>query len=90
MSLFVGQSFVIKMNTGYIIQSPDESKILFTRPDNTKGSWDAVYSSGLIIYNVKSTDINMSGTWIFQAYIKKGEDVKFGELDRQPFLKNIK
>jgi hypothetical protein len=85
--LFKGQSlFTITLDTGYNnLAGAEVKKILYQKPDGTKGEWEATASGTQLIYDVEPGDIDSVGTWQLQAYIEVGGKPSFGTISTQYF-----
>ena len=71
----------IKINVGFDISSCEVIKILYEKPDGTKGSWDGqVVDQTKVGYVTANTgDLDMGGTWKLQPYLECGTQRLYGE-----------
>ncbi len=78
------------LDTGILIGTVQDQYIEYTDPNGVTGSFDAsLYSSYsaiaeltgtyLLKYTLKTTDITVSGTWKFQAYVAAIDGTWWGE-----------
>lgn len=75
----------LSLDTGISLTSAVNPKILYVKPDGTKGEWVATISGTSVQYNLSNTDINVAGTWQFQAYVEIGGKIGRGEIVTQTF-----
>lgn len=81
MSLFKDQALLkIKLDTGYDLSTATVKKILYKKPDGTKGNWTANHVGTELEYQVEAGDIDQTGDWILQSYIEVSGLPGFGEL----------
>lgn len=77
---------IITVETGYSgLASATVKRILFTKPNGSKGHWDATESGTLLTYQTTNSDIDQAGLWKFQAYIVVGGLKGFGDITTQYF-----
>ena len=87
MSLYNLQSlFSITLKTKFSgLASASVTRILYKKPDDTEGFWNATVSGENLVYNIQEGDINMPGVWKFQAYIELGGLKGFGGIASKSF-----
>lgn len=91
MSVFKDQSLLtIRLDTHQDLTGATELKILYVKPDGTKGSWTATADGQVVQYVVNVGDIDQSSYWTFQSYLKVGTKEATGDKVKQYFGKNIK
>jgi hypothetical protein len=85
--LYKGQSLItITVETGFEnLASAEVKKILYQKPDGTKGYWVATASGTKLVYEVSANDIDSVGTWQLQAYIEVSGKKGFGQITTQNF-----
>jgi len=70
------EPFVGDTNTKIILDVDDQvpnislARINFIRPDGSRGHWNAFAEEETIFHITVSTDLNMPGQWLVQAYIE--------------------
>lgn len=79
----------IYLDTGIDLTSATVTKIKYIKPNGVTGEWTATVSGTALTYDVSNTDIDVSGTWQFQAYIEIGGEIGRGEIVTQTFNKPI-
>ena len=83
---FKGQGLLtISLDTGITLTSATNPKILYIKPDGTKGSWSATINGMKVEKDLANTDIDQAGTWQFQSYIEIGGEKGFGEIESIEF-----
>jgi hypothetical protein len=89
--LFKGQTlFSLNAETGYAsLGSADVTQIAYQKPSGTTGTWDANVSGTVLIYNVSLGDIDVVGTWQFQAYIEISSMPTYGQIYKHHFKKPL-
>jgi hypothetical protein len=70
----------ISLNTGKDLSSATNPEIHYEKPDGTTGEWTAVISGQNVEYQIKDTDLDQSGRWIFQAAVAFGSSVQKGTI----------
>lgn len=60
------------MDTGIDLSQATVTQILFTRPDKSKGSFNAAVSGTQLVYEPTVNDFNQAGTYILQAFVTTG------------------
>jgi hypothetical protein len=63
--------------------------ILFTRPDNTHGEWEATVSGTKVTYAPADDDIMIPGRWDFQAQVAMGSGFLRGGVITRTFQQPI-
>lgn len=77
---------VITVETGYSgLGSATVKRILFTKPNGSKGYWNGTVSGTSLTYQTTEGDIDQAGLWKFQAYIEVGGLKGFGDITTQYF-----
>jgi len=71
------------------VATADVTKILYTKPNGVKGSWDATVSGNNLIYQPEEGDFDQAGVWKFQSYIEvgtgPGKKIDFGSIASKTF-----
>lgn len=76
----------IILETGIDLTSATVIKILFIKPNLTKGTWGASLSGTTkMVFNATSGEVDMAGWWQFQSYAVIGGLTNYGEVVRQYF-----
>ena len=80
--LFKNQGYVtLSFDTGLDLTNATGQKILFKRPDGTKGSFVAVISGTKLTYDMANADLNQApGMWQFQAYFQVNGRDGYGDI----------
>lgn len=91
MSIFKTQSLLrISAETNYDdLASASITRILFIKPDGTRGHYEATVDGTKLYYDVAAGDIDQIGIWQFQAYIEIGGLKAFGEIDEKRISRPI-
>ncbi|MEO7308530.1 MAG: hypothetical protein ABIR78_05945 [Ferruginibacter sp.] len=71
------------------VATAEVKKILFKRPDETKGFWTATADGTKLVHVLSNGEINMPGLWQFQAYIELAGKKGFGLITNINFLTSI-
>lgn len=88
--VFNGQSLLqIQLQTNYALGTASELKILFKKPDGTKGSWNADADGSILKYDMQVSDIDQAGIWELQAYFEVGGRKAYGTIRPQEFTLNL-
>lgn len=82
MAVFKNQSLlIIKIQTNYTLTGATVRRILYKKPDNTTGFWEATLEGTTILTRqLTNGDIDQSGAWTFQAYAEVGGLKTYGDL----------
>jgi hypothetical protein len=81
MSIYKGQSLIkITLETGQDLTEASAVKILYKKPDGTKGSWTATTNGTAIEYNVVSGNIDQEGSWQLQSEITISGRTGYGQV----------
>lgn len=84
---------LIELDTGYNgLATATEIKILFQKPDETKGFWTATHvpATNKIKYDVQEGDLDQEGPWSIQAYFKVSGREAFGTIVKFNIKANLK
>ncbi len=88
--VFKGQtSLVISLDTGLDMTGASESKILYKKPNGVLGEWPATVTTTILSRQVQNNDIDMAGTWSFQAYAVLSGKKYYGQIQQQVFMKPL-
>ena len=79
----------ISLDTGQSLSSATVTKILYKKPNGVKGEWTATVSGTSVQYDVTNTDIDVPGTWQFQAYVEFSGEIGRGEIVTQTFQTHL-
>jgi len=79
----------LNLDTGQDLTGATNTKILYQKPDGTKGEWVATKSGQSLTYVFSNTDIDQSGVWKFQTYIELATKKGYGEVVEQVFEKPL-
>jgi hypothetical protein len=80
---------VFKTQTGWsVVAETEESNlaaateklILYKKPNRAKGEWIATVSGTTLVYNVVDGDLDIAGTWRFQAFYVLDGKRYFGKV----------
>lgn len=78
-NIFKSQSdLTINVDTGIDLTGATVMQILFTRPDKSKGSFNAAVSGTQLVYQPSANDFNQIGTYILQAFVTIGGRDAYG------------
>ena len=81
MSLFKGQSYLtITLDCGTTVAAATVARILYEKPDGTKGYWTATATGTELSYTLVNGNIDQSGVWKLQAYVEIGGKKAYGEI----------
>ncbi len=76
---YVGDTPLIKINCLYDISEASTFEIKYKKPDGSDGKWTGNLSgTDYIEYQTSSTDLDVAGTWILQAFVDWGSVEKYG------------
>lgn len=76
----------ITVETGYSnLASATVKRILFTKPNGSKGYFPGTVSGTTLTYQTTNSDIDQAGLWKFQAYIEVTGLKGFGDITTQYF-----
>lgn len=91
MSLFINQELLtISLETFRDdLGDAEVKRILYWKPDYTKGFWDATVSGTKLTYDLQLGDIDQVGVWKFQAYIEIDGLRGPGEIFNHRFNKTL-
>ena len=80
--LFKNQGYVtLSFETGLDLSAATNPKILFKRPDGTKGSFVAAISGSKLTYDMANADLNQApGMWQFQTYFQVNGRDGYGDI----------
>ena len=68
-TIYQGQSdVVITLDTGLDMTGATVHKILYHKPDGSKGQFATTVSTTNLIYTASAGDFAMAGTWLLQAF----------------------
>jgi len=81
---YVGDEPLIYIDCVNDISAASEVKIRYERSDGTSGYWDGTpLGATHITYQCLATDLDIGGTWKFQAYVVVGGRVYHGDTVEQ-------
>lgn len=86
--VYIQTRIFVKLNTKIDLSDATSPEIHWQKPDGTDGEWDGTIDGEFITYNTQTSDIDVKGTWAFQAVatvsgnLVKGSIVK--KLIKQP------
>jgi hypothetical protein len=82
----------VKLDCGMDYSQATEKKILFKKPDGTKGEWAAEADTGTVIKYIAADNsvINQVGTWYLQAYLLISGKAGYGDIVEMVITDNIK
>lgn len=84
--LFTNSGLItLTLSTGIDLTGASNPKILYEKPDGTKGSWTGTISGQSLSYILNNTDIDQPGVWKFQTYIEVATKKGYGEVVEQVF-----
>lgn len=73
------------------LASASVKRILYKKPDGTKGYWEASIDGTKLYYDLTiNYEVDQIDTWEFQAYVVKGGLEGYGNIATQIFEKHIK
>lgn len=70
------------------LSTASSAKILFQRPDGSKGEWDGNIEGMEIVYNILADDIT-PGRWSFQVKYTVSGKIAYGDIVQINFAKNL-
>lgn len=81
MPIFKNQGLLtIELDTLYDLTSATSTKILYQKPDGTKGEWEAAVSDTTkVSVSLDDDSLDQAGTWIFQAYAVEDSRTAYGQ-----------
>lgn len=82
MSIFQGQGYLdIILDTGIDLSGASIVKVLFKKPDGTLGEWTGeVYEDTKVKYEFADEDLDMEGSWRFEAYALIDNRSAYGDI----------
>lgn len=82
MSIFVNQGYyLLTLETGIDISTASTKEILYKKPNGTTGAWTATLEGTTQVkYQMDNDDLDMAGSWTFQAYVVIGGLDAYGAL----------
>lgn len=91
MSQFETQTLLtITVETSYSsLGSATVKRILFVKPNGSKGYWAGTVAGTTLTYQVQTGDIDQAGIWKFQSYIEVGGLIGFGNIVTHNFEKPL-
>jgi hypothetical protein len=91
--VYKNQSYSLTLNTDSTLDFATASitHILYVKPDETKGFFDATVLAGnKLTYEVASNENDQDGLWKFQAYVEFASGKKyFGKITELNILNNL-
>lgn len=83
--LHIGSIVKLVLNVGVDVSTATKLQIKYKKPNKEIGAWPAILDTPQsIAYVVKANDLDIHGTWQFQAYVEIGNYKLFGEIVFQP------
>ncbi len=79
----------IELDTFDNMEGSSVTEILFKKPNKTKGKWTAEKQGTKLRYVIQPGNIDVYGTWEFQAYAEINGKVIFGEIAEYKFSPNL-
>lgn len=79
----------LTLDTGRDLTGANNTKILYQKPDGTRGEWVASVVEQSLTYALTNTDIDQPGVWKFQTYIEVATKKGYGEIIEQVFEKPL-
>jgi len=76
----VGTNQTLVLDTNIDLTGATLTTISYEKPDGTTGSWAASVNDTNLTYKFGASDIDIAGTWMFQAVVTIGTDVFKGEV----------
>jgi hypothetical protein len=78
--IYRGQGVLIRLQTGLNISTSSFFRVMVIRPDRTTAVWNGTLNgTSEVRYQCSNTDLNQSGNWVLQAYVKLGTRDLYGE-----------
>lgn len=91
-AIFREQSlFVLKLDTAINVTAATEKKILYKKPDGTKGAWAAtsIEANTILCYQLNANDIDQVGNWEFQSFVIIGGKDGYGLIVTEYVNENL-
>lgn len=79
----------LRLDPDYDVSLADELFIAYKAPNGQKGSWPATLFQNCIRYVASPTDIQVKGTWQFNAGARFGTEYKIGDTVYKTFIDNL-
>ena len=95
MSIFQAQGYLtLKLETNLNISTASAIKILYKKPDGTRGFWvaDSIENNTIIVYDLTNADLDQAGVWTFQAFVTIDGRDGYGEYvqkEIKPFVYDV-
>ena len=92
MSVFVGAiGQKIVLDVGVDISAATTKQIKYQKPNGTTGNWTAAEetTTSISYTTTAATDLDVDGTWRFQAYVITSSWTKHGEIDKETIKETL-
>jgi hypothetical protein len=90
--VYKNQSYTLTLDTDSTLDltGATYTRILYEKPDGTKGYWDATVSGTKLSFDISSTVNDQEKLWKFQSYVEFASGKKyFGKIVEQIILNNL-
>jgi len=91
MSVYVNQGYLLLiLETGIDISAASVLKIKYKKPDGSSGNYPGtLHGTTQIQYQFANIDLNISGSWQFQAWVTIGGLDAYGDVASINVLSNL-
>jgi hypothetical protein len=88
--LFKGQDYRLILATGISLTGATAIKILYKKPNGTKGEWSGTVDVQNIFYDITPANNDVEGVWTFQCYVEQSGKIYYGGEVTIEILNNLK
>lgn len=95
MSIFQAQGYItLKLETNLDVSSASDTRILYKKPDGSRGYWtaDSIENDTILVYDMTNEDLDQAGVWTFQAFATLDGRNAYGEYvqkEIKPFVYDV-
>lgn len=83
-------NIIVFMETGMDLSAASVTKILYKKPNGSKGAFNCSVSGSKLIYNAVAGDFNESGVWRLQACVTINGLDSYGAIVDQKVIPTLK
>lgn len=87
---YTGTAILVKLDTKHDMSSATNPEIHWKKPDGTAGEWPATINGDFLEYNTTTSDIDVKGTWAFQAVATVAGNIVKGKIVKQNIHQPLK
>ena len=88
--VFNGQTLLeLQLDTKYTLAAATNIKVLYKKPNGTKGEWAATADGTVIKYQLQNNDVDVPGIWEVQAYFEVSGRKAYGTIRPIEFTTNL-